>query len=114
MSRLPQINEPPAAEPFHVEVEQRDGATVIVPHGELDIGTAPELQEALDAAVPGAVVLDLRDLDFIDSTGLHLLLAAEARARSDSTDLKIAAGHEVHRVFEMAGVRGQFTYIDLD
>jgi anti-anti-sigma factor len=59
----------------------------------------------------GPVTLDLRDLEFIDSTGLHLLLGAQA---APDTELRIVAGAEVHRVFDLAGVRRHFTYTDLD
>jgi anti-sigma B factor antagonist len=93
-----------------VEVDRTPDGAVITAHGELDIATAPELQELLDEH-SGPLTLDLRDLDFIDSTGLHLLLGAQA---DPGTELRIVAGPEVHRVFDLAGVRRHFTYVDLD
>ena len=49
--------------------------------GELDIDAVPELDRALRHADAPLVVLDLRELEFIDSSGAHLLLAADRRIR---------------------------------
>jgi anti-anti-sigma factor len=94
----------PDLEPFGVEVQRRAHVTIVQPRGELDLATVETLRSALDAAVAetlrcaldgmehGArLVLDLRGLSFIDSTGLHLLVALTERARRDGLQLKLLA-----------------------
>ena len=57
------------------------------PHGELDLATVGTLQAALDGIEgAGRLVLDLRGLSFLDSTGLRLLVrSAGARSATDSS-----------------------------
>ena len=67
---------------FDLTVTQdANGARRLVLRCELDLGTAGRLEQALEQA-DGAVVLDLRDLTFMDSTGVRVLLEAAARERS--------------------------------
>jgi anti-anti-sigma factor len=88
--------------------EREDGGTLTLrPAGELDIATAPRLEQALmDGRTPGdRVVLDLADLEFIDSTGLRVLIRAVEAARRGGWELSLRPGPPaVHRVFEIAGV----------
>ena len=73
----------PIPEAFSVRTEQHGDAAVVVPTGELDLATAPALEDALGRAFDGGsgrVVLDLRELEFIDSSGLRTLLTARRRA----------------------------------
>ena len=67
--------------------------------GEVDTGTAPELDETLHEALRHArlVLMDLREMSFMDSTGLHVLVNASLRARAQ-------AGHLV-----LSGVSAQLT-----
>jgi anti-sigma B factor antagonist len=58
--------------------------------GELDLGTAGQLESAL-AAAQGPVLLDLRKLTFMDSTGVRVLLEAAERATGDRSQLRIMA-----------------------
>ena len=72
--------------------------------GELDIATAPALEEAaMRAWADGAeqLVLDCSGLDFIDSTGLHTILRLRRRAVRLSV---VHASAAVRRVFEVTGV----------
>ena len=66
--------------------EGREGTVVVKLQGELDMATAPglgrALTEALDAKPP-AVVLDLTDLTFLDSTGIRILVTACRRAETE-------------------------------
>jgi stage II sporulation protein AA (anti-sigma F factor antagonist) len=75
--------------------------------GELDLASAPRLEErmvAIDDDDPVRVLIDLAGLKFIDSTGLRVLLLADARARERGYELLLRAGGEtVQRVFEMTG-----------
>src|SRR6187200_2873223 len=68
-----------------VTTERLEGQTRVVLVGELDIASAETLErelETLEADSPGTLVLDLRRVEFIDSTGLRAVIAADARARS--------------------------------
>jgi anti-anti-sigma factor len=65
--------------PFKVQSEISGGVRVIAIRGELDLNTAPELEKSLDAALDGsdpALVIDLAGCEFIDSTGIALIVRA--------------------------------------
>lgn len=86
---------------FDVIRELRGDATWLVAAGELDIGSAASLDDALNATATGTpLVLDLRGLTFCDSTGLAILL----RARRLMQPLTILLGPAVKRVADIAGV----------
>ncbi|MEU2655081.1 STAS domain-containing protein [Streptomyces sp. NPDC007325] len=92
-----------------VGVEIRDDRTaVLTVAGELDMETAGRLQERLsDQFGEGRrrLVLDLSDLDFMDSSGLNVLIRAVNRAREDGGDLYLAAPTPaVRRILEITGV----------
>jgi len=103
----------PLPEAFSVRTEQHGDATVVVPRGELDLATAPALELALDGALDEAlrVVLDLRELDFIDSSGLRTLLSARRRAELSGASFSLVAGDSgLERTLEIAGVRKIFAW----
>ena len=105
-------------EPFAVEVQRRRHVTIVQPRGELDLATAETLRSTLDAAIAetlsaaldgmehGArLVLDLRGLSFIDSTGLHLLVALDQRARRDGFQLTLLApAAPIDRAIQLCGL----------
>ena len=84
--------------------------------GELDLATAPTLVERADALLEGgtqAMVLDLRDLAFIDSTGLGAIAGIDRAARKAGVPFSLVPGPaNVQRVFEISGTRGAFTWTD--
>jgi anti-sigma B factor antagonist len=95
----------------------RDGLTArIAPSGELDIATAPELEQAIAEATaqPGArLVLDLRLLTFMDSTGLRTLAQTNARAVEDGFYLEIVRGsRQIERVLEISGMATLLPLVD--
>jgi anti-sigma B factor antagonist len=72
--------------------------------GALDLATSPQLQEALEEASARLVVLDLRDLAFMDSSGVHTIVDASVRARQDGRRLiLLRPTPEVDRVFALTG-----------
>ena len=77
-------------------------------HGELDLLGAPLLQkeiEKVEGGSPGIVVLDLQDLQFVDSAGLRVILAAHERSRQNGQEFALTPGTEqVQRLFTIAGV----------
>ena len=87
----------------------RDGdAHVIAPIGELDIATAPVVQQELErveATGARSIVLDLSGLTFISTIGIRLVLEAEARSRANGNRLTLLRGPAaVHRAFEISGL----------
>ena len=96
---------------LRLSVQERGSATVISAEGELDMASAPELGRLLGVQ-HGPVVLDLRSLHFIDSSGLRVLLGAEERARRDGLDLRLASGQVTQRLFELTGLTEHFSYAD--
>ena len=85
---------------------------IVTARGELDIETVPHLRTALDelSAVGWEnVVLDLRELTFIDSTGLSLLLEADRAARRTGRSFAIVDGSPaVARLLELVGLTAHF------
>ena len=78
--------------PFRVDVQRRNDVTIVQPQGELDLATVQTLQAALDGVErAGRLVLDLRGLSFIDSSGLHLLVALHSRAQRAGFQLTLVA-----------------------
>ena len=76
--------------------------------GELDMESGPQLEESVDAAIRGSVgafVLDLCDLEFLDSSGLSVVLRARAMLARDERALAIVCPPgPVRRLMEMTGV----------
>jgi anti-anti-sigma factor len=102
---------------FDIEVEHRDGVVVVRPIGELDMATAPELRAILQDLrnQKASVVIDLKDLTFLDSTGLRLIWDADAEARKDGLDLTLTVGPpDVMRVFEVTGLTRRLNFTDLN
>jgi anti-sigma B factor antagonist len=89
-----------AGTPLAVAVDDRGGVFVVHADGEVDLSTAPLLDGALDAGLASGrrtVVVDLRQVSFIDCTGIGLLTRARCRARRQGTRLHIHAGRAVAR-----------------
>ena len=97
-----------ARESLRVVADGRNGITRLALSGELDMATVDVLTNALlnserDGA--SAIMLDLRDLTFMDSTGLHAFLRARARSQGNGHSLLfVGASRPVRTVFEIAGV----------
>ena len=100
---------------FSVRTEQHDAAAVVVPTGELDIATAPALEHELERAFGDGsdrVVLDLRELEFIDSSGLRSMLIARRMADSAGAQFALIAGDRaLQRTLEIAGIHGIFDWM---
>lgn len=102
--------------PFRCELQPLPGSVQISVHGELDMATAPELVSML-AGVYSAdlreIVLDLRRLTFVDSTGLRCFLDARRSTHERGIELALIAGPpSVQRVFELAGVAHALDFRD--
>lgn len=90
------------------QAHESDGVVRLVLAGELDLSSASQVEEILkdlEEHNPQLIVLDLRELTFMDSTGLRVMVSADARARDASRRLAIVQGPEaVHRVFRITGL----------
>jgi anti-sigma B factor antagonist len=103
--------------PFGVTIERRDGAVHVALSGELDVSTAPQLEDDLrrvEAEQPDSIVLDLRKLTFMDSTGLRLLIMADARAREEGRRLAIGRGNDmIQRVLHLTRLDERLEIVDV-
>ena len=89
-----------------------DGVPVVSVTGELDLATAPALEEALRPVcdhAEGPVAVDLSRCDFIDVRGLHILLSAQERLERSHRPLVLITGNpNVLRIFQITRVDGLF------
>ena len=104
-------------EPFAIDVAERDGRVDVTPRGELDMASAPELEQAILPRLQTGewVVLDLRSLDFIDSSGLRVVVSAHRSAEDRGgrfTCVRGAPGSTVNRIVEIAGIDGVIEMVD--
>jgi anti-sigma B factor antagonist len=102
--------------PLEIITEQGEGQARIALVGELDIASAPQFEEGLEkveADAPAVLVLDLRKVEFIDSTGLRAVISADERARSGGRRLVIIRGTTaVERVFSVTQLDQRLEIVD--
>jgi anti-anti-sigma factor len=84
--------------------------------GDLDLYTSPEFDDAL-VTVEGekwpTIVLDMRELNFLDSMALRLVMRTQARAEQDGRRVVIVRGPEfLDRVLELSGLAGHLEIVD--
>lgn len=95
---------------------KREGETHVVELlGELDIAGAPDLEEELlrvEATDAAAIVIDLGKLEFIDSTGIRLLLMAADRCQDGQRLTMLRGPAQVHRVFEITDLASRLPFAD--
>lgn len=101
---------------FACDVEAIGSTTVVRPAGELDIVSTEVFDAAVQEAVSGPnrrIVIDLRDLTFMDSTGLRLMLKWDAFSRGDGYDIEFVRGPEVvDRLLALTRLDRHFTFVD--
>jgi anti-sigma B factor antagonist len=96
---------------FGIDVVRRGRHARVTVGGELDIATAPALERTLieQTRIGTTLVLDLRELSFIDATGLGLLLRTNAHARRDGIEFAVLPGPRVQRLLDLCGLTAQFS-----
>ena len=91
-----------------VKTPEGSDAHVLVLGGELDIATTPTVRSALDAAIQSGhkkIVVDLTGLNFIDSTGLGVLIGGLRRAReAGGRVMLVAAEGRILRLLRVTGL----------
>lgn len=94
---------------FRLETSNRNGASVIRIFGELDLATSPGLEEELDRVAAEAVpliIVDLAELEFMDSTGLSVLVRAHQRAEEAGQRFGLVnSSQQVQRLLTLTGVK---------
>jgi anti-anti-sigma factor len=104
------------SKPLELRIEQDQGTPRLVLSGELDLASAEELDANLkrvEESEPALLVLDLRELEFMDSTGLRTVIAADARARERGGRLVVVrAPEEVDRVFKLTRMDQHLEVVD--
>lgn len=100
------------AREFSVQADHLEGAGLVTVHGEIDVASAGQLEGALIAAESASgrgVLLDLCGVDFIDSTGLRVVLNSIRRLTGESRSLIVACPEgPVRRLFELTALTGRF------
>ncbi len=99
---------------FDVAIEQRGDTLVAAPSGELDIASAPLLLSALRAHEPfDRLVIDLRQLSFMDSSGLRLLVSERDRADADGYGFTLVrGGAEISRLLRLTRLDEKLPFAD--
>jgi anti-anti-sigma factor len=102
---------------FSISVTEQGGRAVVAVTGEVDLATSPDLEEVVLGRLDSgqSVVLDLRELQFMDSSGLRVLIAAHARANEGEAEFAIVrppAGSEVEKILGIAGVEQQLQIVE--
>jgi anti-sigma B factor antagonist len=103
----------PGGDGLAIEVIEVDDAAVVSLSGDLDLATAPRLRdELLRLSNRGtrAVMVDLAQLEFIDSSGLGVLVSAMRRFREHGGDLALQSPKPAaHKILEMTGLTKVFS-----
>lgn len=86
-----------------MSVSPVDGGLAV--SGEIDAHTAPELADAIGAYSDTTLTLDLSGVEFVDSSGLRVLIESHQQLEQDGRQLRIASpSASVRRLFEISGV----------
>jgi anti-sigma B factor antagonist len=96
-------------------IENSNGASVVRLAGELDLYNADAVRQALFQAAsdaPGRLVVDLSEVEFIDSTALGVLIEARTKLENRKAFLLAAPGLETRRALQISGLDRHFTVHD--
>jgi anti-sigma B factor antagonist len=112
----PQVRSITSATDFDIRTEVFDDKAVMELRGEMDVYSAARLRDRLnDVFTQGAVdiVLDLGELDFVDSTGLGVMARASRHARGAGGDVRLRSPQRsIRRVLEITGMAKVFTIVE--
>ena len=99
-------------EEFEADISVRGDELWVFPRGDLDLAGAPELEEALSLALASdakSIVIDLRGLEFVDSTGLRALVVPTQGDGADRVSF-VEGNDHVQSVFRIAGLLDELTF----
>lgn len=101
---------------FEVHVHLEQDVARVGPVGEIDIATVGAVRKQIDeltGAGFGRLILDLREVGFLDSTGLHLAVHVDEAPLSDGFSFVIIDGPPaVQRAFDVARLRDALRFVD--
>ena len=100
--------------PFQITTARVGSANYVSVQGELDMTSSPRLREALaeESTKSGTLVLDMGGLDFIDSSGIGVLVAAWQESQRDGFNLRLTRGNDtVMRAFELCGLLDELPFL---
>lgn len=89
---------------------------MIVLGGELDLASSPQLEQSLEQVWTidaDPLVIDLRELEFMDSTGLSIIVRAQQRMTENGRQLSVVRGsQQVQRLLDLTGVAERLRLVD--
>ncbi|MGH3762866.1 STAS domain-containing protein [Actinophytocola sp.] len=94
-----------------MRTENVDGAVVVSVSGEVDMGTAPAVEESIKTALegePAVLVVDLSDVSFLASAGMSVLISGMQQAGERTAFRLVATGTATLRPMELTGIAGVF------
>jgi anti-sigma B factor antagonist len=96
-----------------IEQNKNGNELTIALQGRLDTATAPELEEVIRSSLDGVteLVLDLKELDYISSAGLRVLLAAQKTMNKQGAMKVQNVNETVNEIFEVTGFTDILTII---
>ena len=101
---------------FDLRVDHHGSTAILRVSGEFDLVGAERVDACMDELArnsPDAVVIDLRAVTFLDSTGLRSLIRARAKGADAEWSLKLVRGSEqVHRVLTLTRMDAHFDFAD--
>lgn len=100
---------------MQIDVRREADRTVLSVHGELDLASAPLLQSEIESTVSDdrALVLDVEDLEFMDSTGLRVILAAHERSQERGQGFALTRGsQQVQRLLSITRAGEHLRIVD--
>ena len=110
------MDEPGSHRPLTVSTTRHADRCVIAAIGDLDLSSVAALDaevRAVEATDVDQIIIDLSGVTFMDSTGLRLLVQADARSRADSNRLRLVRGsRRVQRVFELTNTEAMLPFVD--
>lgn len=93
---------------FGLGVRRQNQTAVLIPTGELDLSSAPELEAELERAWQSqveVVIVDLRAVSFMDSTGLRVITNANRKAQANDLQFAVVDGNnQVRKLFDLTGL----------
>lgn len=99
-----------------LDVKEQKGVPVLAVSGEVDVYTAPRLREKLVELVSQGnyrIVVDLEAVEFLDSTGLGVLVGGLKRVRTHDGSLSLVCTQQrILKVFDITGLNKVFTIHD--
>jgi anti-sigma B factor antagonist len=99
---------PEVREQMELKIDRSHGSCVFSLAGEIDVYTAPQLKQTLNEAIDQgcvAPIVDLTNVDFIDSTGLGVLVGVLKRVKERDGSLRlVCTSEQIMRIFRITGL----------